>query len=223
MRKEPIVETEEIFDIELEEDLLNRNRELAEGNHKAMHEHGVRALDVLGSIGSGKTTLITEMVKRLRDRMNVAVLAGDLTTMIDAERIEEQGVPVVQIHTGKECHLDANLVHKALAELDLASVDLVIIENVGNLICPGEFPLGADQRLVMVSVTEGPYTALKHPYIFADAEVAVINKVDLAEAMEVSVDGLAEDLRKVKPGIKVVPTNAREGEGVDEVLRALGL
>ncbi len=148
MRKEPIVETEEIFDIELEEDLLNRNRELAEGNHKAMHEHGVRALDVLGSIGSGKTTLITEMVKRLRDRMNVAVLAGDLTTMIDAERIEEQGVPVVQIHTGKECHLDANLVHKALAELDLASVDLVIIENVGNLICPGEFPLGADQRLV---------------------------------------------------------------------------
>ncbi len=223
MRKEPIVETEEIFDIELEEDLLNRNRELAEGNHKAMHEHGVRALDVLGSIGSGKTTLITEMVKRLRDRMNVAVLAGDLTTMIDAERIEEQGVPVVQIHTGKECHLDANLVHKALAELDLASVDLVIIENVGNLICPGEFPLGADQRLVMVSVTEGPYTALKHPYIFADAEVAVINKVDLAEAMEVSVDGLAKDLRKVKPGIKVVPTNAREGEGVDEVLRALGL
>jgi hydrogenase nickel incorporation protein HypB len=119
MRKEPITETEEIFDIELEENLLRKNRELAEGNRKLLDEHGIRCLDVLGSIGSGKTTLITEMLKRLKGRMRVAVLAGDLTTMIDAERIEEQGVPVVQIHTGKECHLDANLVKKALAELDL--------------------------------------------------------------------------------------------------------
>jgi len=223
MRKGPVTETEEIFDIELEEDLLRRNRELAEGNRKLLDEHGIRCLDVLGSIGSGKTTLITEMLKRLRERMRVAVLAGDLTTMIDAERIEEQGVPVVQIHTGKECHLDANLVKKALAELDLDGIDLVIIENVGNLICPGEFPLGAHQRLVIVSVTEGPHTALKHPYIFEDAQVAVMNKMDLAEAMEVSLERLAADLEQVKPGIKVIATNARSGEGVDEVLQALGL
>jgi hydrogenase nickel incorporation protein HypB len=223
MRKPPITETEEIFDIELEEDLLNRNRELAEANRRTLDEHGVRGLDVLGSIGSGKTTLVTEMIKRLKGRMEVAVLAGDLTTMIDAERIEEQGVPVLQIHTGKECHLDANLVRKALAELDLDGVDLLMIENVGNLICPGEFPLGAHQRLVVVSVTEGPYTAVKHPFIFEDAQVAVMNKMDLAEAMAVSLDELAADLQRVKPGIKVVATNARAGEGVDEVLRALDL
>jgi len=223
MRKEPITETEEIFDIELEEDLLRRNRELAEANRATLRAHGVRALDVLGSIGSGKTTLISQMIQRLKGRLKVAVLAGDLTTMIDAERIEAHGVPVLQIHTGKECHLDANLVKKALAELDLEGLDLLIIENVGNLICPGEFPLGADERLVVLSVTEGPYTALKHPFIFEDAQYVVINKVDLADAMEVSVAGLAADLQQVKPGIRVFPASARSGEGVEEILHALGL
>ena len=223
MRKGPITETEEIFDIELEEDLLRRNRELAEANRATLRAHGVRALDVLGSIGSGKTTLISQMIQRLKGRLKVAVLAGDLTTMIDAERIEAHGVPVLQIHTGKECHLDANLVKKALAELDLEGLDLLIIENVGNLICPGEFPLGADERLVVLSVTEGPYTALKHPFIFEDAQYVVINKVDLADAMEVSVAGLAADLQQVKPGIRVFPASARSGEGVEEILHALGL
>ena len=223
MRKEPITETEEIFDIELEEDLLRRNRELAEANRATLRAHGVRALDVLGSIGSGKTTLISQMIQRLKGRLKVAVLAGDLTTMIDAERIEAHGVPVLQIHTGKECHLDANLVKKALAELDLEGLDLLIIENVGNLICPGEFPLGADERLVVLSVTEGPYTALKHPFIFEDAQYAVINKVDLADAMEVSVAGLAADLQQVKPDIRVFPASARSGEGVEEILHALGV
>jgi len=223
MRKEPITETEEIFDIELEEDLLRRNRELAEANRATLRAHGVRALDVLASIGSGKTTLISQMIQRLKGRLKVAVLAGDLTTMIDAERIEAHGVPVLQIHTGKECHLDANLVKKALAELDLEGLDLLIIENVGNLICPGEFPLGADERLVVLSVTEGPYTALKHPYIFQDAQYVVINKVDLADAMEVSVAGLAADLQQVKPDIRVFPASARSGEGVEEILHALGV
>ena len=223
MRKPPITETEEIFDIELEEDLLNRNRELAEANRRLLDEHGVRGLDVLGSIGSGKTTLVTEMIKRLKGRMEVAVLAGDLTTMIDAERIEEQGVPVLQIHTGKECHLDANLVRKALAELDLDGVDLLMIENVGNLICPSYFSLGVEARIVVVSASEGAHVIEKHPAMFQSAQLVALNKIDIAQAVNVDLAQPIADLAAMRPGLRVLKTNCLSGEGVDGVIAALDL
>ena len=157
---------DEIFDIELEESLLRKNEELAELNRKRLDEHNVLAIDILGAIGSGKTSLIQQMVKSLGGKRNVAAIAGDLTTTIDADRIREAGAQVIQVNTGKECHLDANLVAKAMAELQLDEIDVLFIENVGNLICPGEFPLGAHKRVVVVSVTEGPYMVVKHPYIF---------------------------------------------------------
>ncbi|MCK5734375.1 MAG: hydrogenase nickel incorporation protein HypB, partial [Candidatus Latescibacteria bacterium] len=160
----------EVFDIELEEDLLRKNRELAEGNRKLLDEHGVFSVDVMGSVGSGKTTLIGQIVRRLKGKRRIAALAGDLTTTIDADRIQAHGATVIEVNTGKECHLDANLVKKGMAELDLDEIDVLIIENVGNLICPGEFPLGAHKRMVIISVTEGPYMVLKHPYIFMDAD-----------------------------------------------------
>ena len=213
----------EVFDIELEESLLKANRELAERNKALLDRYGVRAIDVMGSVGSGKTSLIEHMIRLLKERYRIAYIAGDLTTTIDADRIARHGVPVVQINTGKECHLDANLVAKALQRLDLANTDLIFIENVGNLICPAEFPLGAGQRVVVVSVTEGPYMVVKHPYIFMEADVAVINKVDLAEAMGVDVDKLERDAKTVNPRIKVVRTNCRTGEGVEGVVEALGL
>lgn len=212
---------EEILDIELEESLLARNRELAEKNRKLLDEKGVTAIDVMGSIGSGKTTLIGQLVRKLKGRRSIAVIAGDLTTTIDADRIGREGVQVVQVNTGKECHLDAHLVGKALEEMDLDAIDLLFIENVGNLICPGEFPLGAHKRLVVVSVTEGPYMVVKHPYIFLDASVAVINKIDLAEAMRVDPAKLEKDVLKINPSARVVRTNALTGEGVDEVIQAL--
>ncbi|RKY04397.1 hydrogenase accessory protein HypB [Candidatus Poribacteria bacterium] len=212
---------EEILDIELEESLLARNRELAEKNRKLLDEKGVTAIDVMGSIGSGKTTLISQLVRKLKGRRSIAVIAGDLTTTIDADRIGREGVQVVQVNTGKECHLDAHLVGKALEEMDLDAIDLLFIENVGNLICPGEFPLGAHKRLVVVSVTEGPYMVVKHPYIFLDASVAVINKIDLAEAMGVDPAKLEKDVLKINPSARVVRTNALTGEGVDEVIQAL--
>jgi len=223
MREVVRAEEGEIFDIELEESLLRANEEIAEKNRALLARYGVRAIDVMGSIGSGKTSLIEHMIRLLKGRYRIAYIAGDLTTTIDADRIAEHDVPVVQINTGKECHLDANLVAKALGKLDLANTDIIFIENVGNLICPAEFPLGADARIVVVSVTEGPFMVVKHPYIFMGADVAVINKIDLADAMGVSVEKLERDALSINPGIKVVRTNCRTGEGVEGVVKALGL
>lgn len=213
----------ETFDIELEEDLLRQNQELALKNHEVLEKYNVYAVDILGSIGSGKTTIVQQLVKNLNRIYRMAAVAGDLTTTIDADRIQEKGASVIQANTGKECHLDANLVKKALAELDLENLDLLFIENVGNLICPGEFPLGAHQRIVVVSTTEGPYMIVKHPYILMDASVVVINKIDLAKAMEVDLDQLKKDALNIKPELKVVFTNGRTGEGIKELINALNL
>ena len=213
----------EIFDIELEADLLKANEELATKNRELLRKHGVMAIDVMGSIGSGKTTLIEKLVQALKKKYKIAVFKGDLTTTIDAELIGRHGIEVVPINTGKECHLDANLVKKALQKINLEDVDLLFIENVGNLICPADFPLGSEKRVVVISVTEGPYMVVKHPFIFMDADVAVINKKDLAQAMGVDIKKLKADVREINPNVKFVATNGRSGEGVKEVVDALGL
>ena len=213
----------EVFDIELDENLKRANDQIAEENRRILEMHGVRAVDVMGSIGSGKTSLIEQLVRHLRGKYRIAAFKGDLTTRIDAERISSLGVQTVQINTGRECHLDANLVRKALAKIDLKMVDVIFIENVGNLICPADFPLGSSKRVVMVSVTEGPYMVVKHPFIFADADVAVINKIDLASQMMVDTDKLGNDVRAINARTSVVFTNCRTGEGVEEVCLALGL
>jgi hydrogenase nickel incorporation protein HypB len=163
------------------------------------------------------------MVQVLKEKYRMAAFKGDLTTTIDAELIGRHGVEVVTISTGKECHLDANLVRKALQRIDLQKTDILFIENVGNLICPAEFPLGSEKRVVVVSVTEGPYMVVKHPFIFMEADVVLINKVDLAQAMEVNVKKLQKDVQKINPRARVVATNLRSGEGVKEVIEALGL
>lgn len=183
----------EIYDVELNVDVLKANEKLASENKELLRRHGVKAIDVMGSIGSGKTTLIEKLVKALKGRYSIAAFKGDLTTTVDAEMIRRHGAEVVAITTGKECHLDANLVRKALLEIDLKKINLLFIENVGNLICPAEFPLGSEKRVVLVSVTEGPYRIVKHPFIFIDADVAVINKVDLAKAMDVDAKKLEKD------------------------------
>jgi len=213
----------EVFDIELEEDFLEANRRLAEKVRKRLEESKVLAIDVMGSIGSGKTSLIEAAVERLKGRYRMAMIAGDVTTTIDADRVERHGVPTIQINTGKECHLDANLVDKALGKLSLRELDLLFIENVGNLICPGDFPIGAQKRVVVVSVTEGPYMIVKHPLIFQVADVAVVNKIDLAGAMGVDPDALVRDASRINSKIRVVKTNAKSGEGIGDFTRALML
>jgi len=212
---------DEIYDIELEHSLLEANKKLADENRALLDRNGTTAIDFMGAIGSGKTTLITRLVEKLKDKMGVAVFNGDATTSNDADAISKQNVPVVQIATINGCHLDANLVGKGLRKIDLLNLKLIFIENIGNLICPAEFPLGSKARVVVVSVTEGPWMVRKHPHMFLGAQVVVINKVDLAEAMEVSVDQLVDDVHKLKPDIKVIPTSCKKNTGIDEVAETL--
>ncbi|MBS7608992.1 hydrogenase nickel incorporation protein HypB [Candidatus Bathyarchaeota archaeon] len=223
MREVIVAEEGEILDVELSENLLKMNEELASKNRELLKKHGIKSVEIMGSIGSGKTSLIAEMVKRLKEKYRIGFIAGDLTTTIDSDRISKNGVDVVQINTGKECHLDANLVMKALERLDLEALDLLFIENVGNLICPAEFRLGSEKRVVVVSITEGPFMVVKHPFIFMEADVAVINKIDLAEAMGIEVSKLEKDALTINPRIKVVKTNCRTGGGIPKVIEALGL
>lgn len=215
----PIIEAvpEEIYDIELEHSLLEANAKIARANRALLDEHNITAVDIMGAIGSGKTTLITKLVGKLKGKLGVAVFNGDATTANDTDGIAEQGVPVVQIATVNGCHLDANLVGKALKRVNLSSIGLILIENIGNLICPAEFPLGSRSRMVVVSVTEGPYMVKKHPHMFLGADIVVINKIDLAEVMGVRVEQLASDVHTLKPDIRVIPASCKTGAGLDEI------
>src|SRR5208337_880221 len=213
----------EMFDIELEADLLKANRKIASENHRVMKENEIVAIDVMGSVGSGKTSLIKSLISSLKRHYRIAVIEGDVTTTIDADLIAVEGVPAIQVNTGKECHLDANLIRKALNCMKLSELDLIFIENVGNLICPAEFPLGSDKRLVVISVTEGPYMVVKHPMMFHEANSVAINKVDLANAMEVNPSNLKNDISRLNPKATVVSTDCRHMVGIREVISSLGL
>lgn len=213
----------EVFDVELEEDILEANRKLAEENAETLRRYGVRSFDIMGSVGSGKTSLIEKLVQMLKARYRIAAIGGDAATTIDAERIGRLGAKVLQINTGKECHLDANLVKKALAKLDLSSIDILFIENVGNLICPADFPLGCEKRIVVISVSEGEHMVVKHPYIFAEADLAVMNKIDLSTIMGVDPSKIERDIHLIKPSLRVVKTSCKTGEGLAEAVKALGL
>lgn len=217
------IEEGEVFDIELEEDIMRRNDELALQNRHFLDERGIRGIDVMGAVGSGKTALIEALADRLKGKYHIAMIAGDVTTTIDADRIRRHGIRSIQVNTGRECHLDANLIHKALKELNLEGIDLLFVENVGNLICPAGFRLGAHLRMVVVSVTEGEYMVVKHPLIFLSSDVAVINKIDLAEAMEVNPEKLAQEAKEINPKLEVVKASMKTGKGVEDVIEALGL
>ena len=213
----------ETYDIELSKDLLKENERIAAENKALLNSHGIKTVDVMGSIGTGKTFLIGQLVQMLKGKYRIAAIAGDLTTTIDADSIARHGVEVVQINTGKECHLDANLVRKALKRIDLNGIDLLIIENVGNLICPAEFPLGSDKRVVVISVTEGPNIVVKHPFVFMEADVVVINKMDLADAIGADVGKLEREVNEINPRVSVVRTSCKSGAGIADVIEALGL
>jgi hydrogenase nickel incorporation protein HypB len=208
----------------MERDLLEANRKLAEENHKILKEKGVRSVDLMGSIGSGKTLLIERISTILEEHgIKAGVITGDVVGDDDYKRIVSIGVPAVNVNTGKECHIDAHLAEHAIEEMDLERIDVLLIENVGNLVCPADFPLGTDQRAVIISVTEGDDMVRKHPLIFKEADIIVINKSDLAELMEVEIESLIKDANIVKPGAKVVVTDAKHGVGIKDLAEAMGL
>ncbi|MGA1849138.1 MAG: hydrogenase nickel incorporation protein HypB [Thermoplasmatota archaeon] len=220
----PVDSMHQLVSVDMEKDLLEANRRLAMENHTLLQERGIRSVDLMGSIGSGKTLLIERMASVLRDRgTRVGVITGDVVGEDDYIRIRALGIPAVNVNTGKECHIDAHLAEHALDDLDLDGIDVVLIENVGNLVCPADFPLGTDRRAVIISVTEGDDMVRKHPVIFKEADVIVINKSDLADVMEVSIEALVKDANTVKPGARVVITDAKHGKGIEELIEALGI
>jgi hydrogenase nickel incorporation protein HypB len=225
MSKKQIVTSSEgeVFDVELEVNILRENERIAKENKNRLQSKGIQAIDVMGSVGSGKTSLIKSMVSKLKNAYRIAVIEGDVTTTIDADLIASEGIPTVQVNTGKECHLDANLIRKALDQIPLDKLDLLFIENVGNLICPAEFPLGSDKRLVVISVTEGPYMVVKHPMMFLDAQTVAINKIDVATAMGVDPYKLSADVAKLNPKAATIHTSCKSGVGVDDVIHSLYL
>jgi hydrogenase nickel incorporation protein HypB len=210
--------------IEMEADVLAENRKLAADNLRRLRSKGVRSVDVMGSIGSGKTALIVKLAKELMDAgKRVAAIAGDVTGEDDYKIFKSAGIPAINLNTGKECHLDAHLMDHALDDLELERYDVLFVENVGNLVCPADFPLGTDHRLVVISPTEGDDMINKHPMIFLEAEVAVLNKIDLLPHLDVDVERLKADYAKIRKGGVLYMTSARTGAGLHELLKALHL
>ncbi len=202
--------------VEIREAILAKNDRLAERNRGFFHARGVLVLNVLSSPGSGKTTFLKETLVRLRGKLGAGVIVGDLATDNDAERLRQSGAPVVQITTGTVCHLEAEMVSRALKQIDLAPLDLLIIENVGNLVCPASYDLGEDLRVVLLSVTEGEDKPLKYPPMFQAADVVVVSKMDLAQACSFDGDLLLRNLRRVAPKARVFETSAKSGQGMDD-------
>ncbi len=209
----------------MEIDVLKENNRIANENYRLMKSHGIRSVDFMGSIGAGKTALIIKLAEKLRAKgVRVCAIAGDVTGADDYGRFEKSGLEAVNCNTGHECHLDANLVRKSLSKIDLDRYDVVFIENVGNLVCPADFPLGTDYRVVVISTTEGDDMVRKHHDIFLHSDIAILNKMDIADAVGVDPEVIAEDYRKLTGGLKsIYRCSARKDEGIDEILVALGM
>jgi hydrogenase nickel incorporation protein HypB len=208
--------------IDIRKDLFGANEEAATLNAELFAKHGIIAFDIMGSVGTGKTQLIEALCERLGSDHAILMVAGDLATRIDADRVASHGVDTVQINTGTACHLDARMVRVALSDLDLSKYQVVFIENVGNLICPAGYSLGVSKKVVVLSVTEGPYMVRKHPLTIKRSDMIVINKIDLAEALDFDVDALVNDIREVDAKLPVFKVSAKTGEGLDDVVKALG-
>ncbi|MBP2172255.1 hydrogenase nickel incorporation protein HypB [Methanococcus voltae] len=198
-------------------DLLKANKKNADKNRNLLKENNVVAFDFMGAIGSGKTLLIEKLIENLKGDYNVACIAGDVIAKFDAGRMEKHGAKVIPLNTGKECHLDAHQIGHSLGDLDLKDIDIVFIENVGNLICPTDFDLGTHKRIVVVSATEGDDTVEKHPEIFKTANLTIINKIDLAEAVEADPKKMEADAKIINPEMDVLLTAVKKDIGFDEV------
>lgn len=208
-----------VADIEIQKNIMDANNKLADKNRENFEDHDIFCVDFVGAIGSGKTSLIENIIENTDYK--IGVIAGDVISKFDADRIKKYNIPVVGLNTGKECHLDAHLVSHGIGDLPLDDINLLIIENVGNLICPVDFALGSHMRIVVISVTEGDDTVEKHPLIFKDADAVVINKVDLAEAVGADADKMVEDVKKLNPDIEIIKSSLKTGEGLNKIIESI--
>jgi len=201
--------------ITIERKVLARNDEFAAQNRARFAESGLFVFNIVSSPGAGKTSLLERTLERLRESTRIAVVEGDVQTDFDAQRVAKYGVPVVQIVTNGGCHLEARLVQDALAELDLANLDLLVIENVGNLVCPANYDLGEAMKVVLLSTTEGDDKPLKYPGMFRNASVLVINKTDLVPYAGCDLEAMRKNALSVNPNLTVFETSCTTGAGLD--------
>ena len=204
--------------VQIEQDILSKNNTYAAENRKRLAARGIFTLNLVSSPGSGKTTLLVKTIEMLKGRQRVAVIEGDQQTSQDAERIRATGAPAIQINTGKGCHLDAHMVGHAMGKLDLPEGSLLMIENVGNLVCPAAFDLGEAHKVVILSVTEGEDKPIKYPDMFRAAKLMLMNKCDLLPYLTFSVPKAIEFARRVNPAIEVIEVSATSGQGMDDWL-----
>ena len=207
--------------VDVLEKILGENDRTADANRSDFHDAGVRVVNMMSSPGAGKTTLLREVLLRLGSSLRVGIVEGDVETSIDADRLAGLGAPVSLVNTangfGGECHLDATMVRSALPRLPLADLDLVVIENVGNLVCPAEFDVGEHARAMVFSVTEGEEKPLKYPVMFRSADVVIVNKIDLLPYLDFDLALFHSNLRDVNPDVRTIETSAKTGAGIDEV------
>lgn len=203
-------------EIRLEQDILAHNQLLAERNRGYFEAKNIKALNLVSSPGAGKTTLLEKTIEQLKKECSFFVIEGDQQTMNDAERIDATGVPVVQVNTGSGCHLDASMVNRAVKELSPEEGSVLMIENVGNLVCPAMFDLGETARVVVISVTEGDDKPIKYPNIFQHSDVCIINKIDLLPYVTFDVEKTKAYARRIQPDILFFETSATTGEGMEE-------
>jgi len=211
--------------VELNEDLIQNNDRLAAENNQTLKKYNIRSFDVVGAIGAGKTAILEAIVEKLSKDYKILVINGDVATRVDADRIEKHGAHTIQVNTGRECALNSYHISQVIGNIDLSEYEdgILFIENVGNLICPSDFILGAEKRVVVVSITEGPWVVRKHPLLFKFSDIAVINKVDLNEVIEVDIEEMVKDAKEINPSLKVFTTSAKTGENIPELIQALEL
>lgn len=201
--------------IDLDKKILDKSERFAQENRELLDAHGVFMIDLLASPGAGKTSTIKATINALRERFNIAIIEGDIASNVDAVRIKEMGIPAVQINTGGSCHLEGDMINKALKVLDLENTDLIIIENVGNLVCPTDFYLGEDIKVMILSVPEGDDKPLKYPGIFQAAKAIILNKVDTLPVFDFDMPAFEERILNLNPQAPLFKIAATKENGVE--------
>jgi len=195
--------------------VLEANERIAVQNREMFKKHGVFVINLMSSPGAGKTTLLERTIDRLKDKIRIGVIEGDIQSSTDAERVAQKGVQAVQINTDGACHLDGNMIREAVDQFDLSALDLLVVENVGNLVCPAEFNVGEDVKVMILSVTEGDDKPMKYPLMFQESKVLLINKIDLLPYLDCDVDKIKADSKKLNPHQTIFEISCRTGQGLE--------
>ena len=204
------------MEIKVLKDILSANEQIAERNHKLLDSKGVFAVNLMASPGAGKTSLILETIKGLKGKTRIGVIEGDVSSSLDAETIGKESVPVIQINTGGGCHLDANMLSNALDNFPLQDIELLLIENVGNLICPAEFALGEHKKVLLSSIPEGDDKPYKYPLMFQKADVVLINKIDLLPYLKFDTQAFSQAVRGINEKVEIFQISCATGQGIQE-------